>query len=160
MAASDQASGTLTIASITSGRKDASTRGRPMPSIREPQSGVRPRSPVIEASSGSTAISEAYFARLLGLPFIAVMPASTSKEKIAQIAFYGGQSHLAGRRRMHYRLADVGPRRIGTLRLVMGEILGATEAGEPQQPIVALGQDGTYLAVGDGSQMRTNGSAG
>lgn len=62
---------------------------------------------------------------------------------------------LAGRRRMHYRLADVGPRRIGTLRLVMGEILGATEAGEPQQPIVALGQDGTYLAVGDGSQMRT-----
>ena len=48
----------------------------------------------VEASSGSTAISEAYFARLLGLPFIAVMPASTSKEKIAQIAFYGGQSHL------------------------------------------------------------------
>ncbi|SDO76092.1 PLP-dependent cysteine synthase family protein [Pseudomonas jinjuensis] len=55
---------------------------------------LRPEAPVIEASSGSTAISEAYFARLLGLPFIAVMPASTSKEKIAQIAFYGGQSHL------------------------------------------------------------------
>jgi cysteine synthase A len=50
--------------------------------------------PVIEASSGSTAISEAYFARLLGLPFVAVMPASTSKAKIEQIAFYGGQSHL------------------------------------------------------------------
>ncbi|HEY3231386.1 MAG TPA: pyridoxal-phosphate dependent enzyme, partial [Roseiflexaceae bacterium] len=33
--------------------------------------------PVIEASSGSTAISEAYFARLLGLPFIAVMPTGT-----------------------------------------------------------------------------------
>jgi cysteine synthase A len=28
------------------------------------------------------------------LSFIAVMPATTSKEKIAQIAFYGGQSHL------------------------------------------------------------------
>lgn len=55
---------------------------------------LRPGAPVIEASSGSTAISEAYFARLLGLPFIAVMPASTSQEKIAQIAFYGGQSHL------------------------------------------------------------------
>lgn len=50
--------------------------------------------PVIEASSGSTAISEAYFARLLGLPFVAVMPASTSRAKIEQIAFYGGQSHL------------------------------------------------------------------
>jgi cysteine synthase A len=49
---------------------------------------------IIEASSGSTAISEAYFARLLGLPFIAVMPKSTSPEKIAQIAFYGGRSHL------------------------------------------------------------------
>ena len=33
---------------------------------------------VVEASSGSTAVSEAYFAALLGLPFIAVMPASTS----------------------------------------------------------------------------------
>ncbi|UVJ43004.1 PLP-dependent cysteine synthase family protein [Pseudomonas sp. LS1212] len=55
---------------------------------------LHPGAPVIEASSGSTAISEAYFARLLGLPFIAVMPATTSQEKIAQIAFYGGQSHL------------------------------------------------------------------
>ncbi|MEN0106422.1 MAG: PLP-dependent cysteine synthase family protein, partial [Pseudomonas sp.] len=55
---------------------------------------LKPGAPVIEASSGSTAISEAYFARLLGLPFIAVMPATTSKEKIAQIEFYGGKSHL------------------------------------------------------------------
>ncbi|WP_420800836.1 PLP-dependent cysteine synthase family protein [Pseudomonas cavernae] len=55
---------------------------------------LKPGAPVIEASSGSTAISEAYFARLLGLPFIAVVPASTAKEKLAQIAFYGGQSHL------------------------------------------------------------------
>ena len=46
---------------------------------------------VIEASSGSTAVSEAYFAKLLGLPFLAVMPRSTSPEKIAQIEFYGGQ---------------------------------------------------------------------
>jgi cysteine synthase A len=46
---------------------------------------------IVEASSGSTAVSEAYFAQLLGLPFIAVMPGSTSPEKIAQISFYGGQ---------------------------------------------------------------------
>jgi cysteine synthase A len=52
------------------------------------------RTTVVEASSGSTAVSEAYFARLLGLPFIAVMPKSTSPEKIAQIAFYGGQCHF------------------------------------------------------------------
>ena len=49
---------------------------------------------VVEASSGSTAISEAYFARLLGLPFVAVMPRSTSPQKIAAIGFHGGQCHL------------------------------------------------------------------
>ncbi|MFB9659347.1 PLP-dependent cysteine synthase family protein [Glycomyces mayteni] len=50
--------------------------------------------PVIEASSGSTAVSEAYFARMLGLPFTAVMPESTSRAKICQIEFYGGKAHL------------------------------------------------------------------
>ncbi|QNP49632.1 PLP-dependent cysteine synthase family protein [Diaphorobacter aerolatus] len=51
-------------------------------------------STVVEASSGSTAVSEAYFARLLGLPFVAVMPRSTSAEKIALIEFYGGRCHF------------------------------------------------------------------
>ncbi len=51
-------------------------------------------STVIEASSGSTAVSEAYFARLIGLPFVAVIPKSTSVEKIAAIEFYGGRCHL------------------------------------------------------------------
>jgi cysteine synthase A len=55
---------------------------------------IREGGTVVDASSGSTAISEAYFARLLGLRFVAVMPKTTSPEKIAQIAFYGGQSHL------------------------------------------------------------------
>lgn len=50
--------------------------------------------PVIEASSGSTAVSEAYFARLLGLPFLAVMPRGTSPEKVAAIEHYGGQCHF------------------------------------------------------------------
>lgn len=46
---------------------------------------------IIEASSGSTAISEAYFARLLGLKFIAVVPESTTQEKIRLIEFNGGK---------------------------------------------------------------------
>ncbi len=50
--------------------------------------------PIIESSSGSTAVSEAYFAKLLGLRFIAVMPRATSKEKIEQIRFYQGECHL------------------------------------------------------------------
>lgn len=50
--------------------------------------------PVIEASSGSTAVSEAYFAKLLGLPFIAVMPRGTSPAKIARIEAFGGECRL------------------------------------------------------------------
>jgi len=49
---------------------------------------------IIEASSGSTAISEAYFAQILGLPFIAVIPSTTSSRKITQIKAYGGKCHL------------------------------------------------------------------
>src|SRR4051812_40778053 len=55
---------------------------------------LRDGTTVVEASSGSTAISEAYFARLLGLPFVAVMPASTSADKIALIEAQGGRCHL------------------------------------------------------------------
>jgi len=58
---------------------------------------VGPETTIIESSSGSTAVSEAYFARLLGLPFIAVMPKSTARKKIEQIEFYGGQAHLVDR---------------------------------------------------------------
>ena len=46
---------------------------------------------VVDASSGSTAISEAWFARLLGLPFIAVMPACTAPGKIAAVKALGAQ---------------------------------------------------------------------
>lgn len=55
---------------------------------------IREGTTVVEASSGSTAVSEAYFARLLGLPFIAVMPRSTSEEKIGLIELQGGRCHL------------------------------------------------------------------
>ncbi|WP_245437724.1 PLP-dependent cysteine synthase family protein [Mesorhizobium sp. WSM4305] len=55
---------------------------------------VREDTPVVEASSGSTAVSEAYFARMIGVPFYAVMPRSTSREKIAAIEHYGGNCHF------------------------------------------------------------------
>jgi cysteine synthase A len=63
-------------------------------------------STVVEASSGSTAVSEAYFARLLGLPFIAVMPRGTSTEKIAQIEFYGGRCHFVDNASQVYETAQ------------------------------------------------------
>lgn len=55
---------------------------------------VQQGSTVVEASSGSTAISEAYFAQLLGLDFVAVMPATVSPSKIALIEARGGRCHL------------------------------------------------------------------
>ncbi|MEI6896912.1 MAG: PLP-dependent cysteine synthase family protein [Psychromonas sp.] len=61
---------------------------------------------IIEASSGSTAISEAYFARLLGLKFIAVMAKSTSPEKLSLIKDYGGQCHLVDSTDMIYAQSE------------------------------------------------------
>lgn len=55
---------------------------------------VGPTTTLVEASSGSTAVSEAYFARMLGLPFVTVVPRLTSPEKIELIEFYGGTCHF------------------------------------------------------------------
>ena len=61
---------------------------------------------VVEASSGSTAVSEAYFAQLLGLPFIAVMPASTSAAKVALIESQGGRCHFVHESGEVYAVAE------------------------------------------------------
>ena len=61
---------------------------------------------VVEASSGSTAVSEAYFARLIGVPFVAVMPRSTSPEKIALIEREGGRCHFVDEPGAVYREAE------------------------------------------------------
>ena len=55
---------------------------------------IGPTTTVVEASSGSTAVSEAYFARLIGVPFVAVMSRATSPAKIALIEREGGRCHL------------------------------------------------------------------
>ena len=49
---------------------------------------------VVDASSGSTAIAEAWFARLLGLRFTAVMPACTAPAKIRAVESLGGTCDL------------------------------------------------------------------
>jgi len=65
---------------------------------------------VVEASSGSTAVSEAYFAALLGLPFVAVIPVSTSPSKVALIESQSGRCHFVERSSEIYaearRIAD------------------------------------------------------
>ncbi|KAI6217432.1 hypothetical protein M3Y95_01218400 [Aphelenchoides besseyi] len=50
---------------------------------------------IFEASSGNTATSEAYFAQLIGVPFVAVIPTTTDQQKIDKIQKYGGKVHKA-----------------------------------------------------------------
>ena len=78
---------------------------------------IGPGTTVVEASSGSTAVSEAYFARLLGLPFVAVLPASTSPEKIAAIRHHGGRCHKVDDPRTVYAEAERIARESGGLYL-------------------------------------------
>lgn len=67
---------------------------------------IGPDTTVIEASSGSTAVSEAYFARLLGLRFIAVVPALTAAPKLEAIKFQGGEIHRVDDPRTVYDVAQ------------------------------------------------------
>ena len=53
---------------------------------------IGPDTAIVESSSGSTAVSEAYFAKILGLRFIAVVPKGTAQSKLDQIRFYGGET--------------------------------------------------------------------
>jgi len=55
---------------------------------------IGPSSILVEASSGSTAVSEAYFARILGLQFVAVLPQTTSRSKVNAIQAHGGRCHF------------------------------------------------------------------
>ena len=66
---------------------------------------IGPETTVIEASSGSTAVSEAYFARMLGLRFIAVVPRATAAPKLAAIRFYGGEIHAVDDPRSVYEVS-------------------------------------------------------
>ncbi len=66
---------------------------------------IGPDTCVIEASSGSTAVSEAYFAKMLGLRFIAVVPASTAAPKLDAIRFHGGEIHAVDDPRTVYEVA-------------------------------------------------------
>ena len=66
---------------------------------------IGPDTVVIESSSGSTAVSEAYFARMLGLRFIAVVPASTAVPKLDAIRFQGGEIHAVDDPRTVYAVA-------------------------------------------------------
>jgi cysteine synthase A len=55
---------------------------------------LRPGQAAVDASSGSTAISEAWFAQRLGVPFTAVMPRNTGLAKQHEVLALGGYCEL------------------------------------------------------------------
>ncbi|MFN3774918.1 PLP-dependent cysteine synthase family protein [Sphingomonas parapaucimobilis] len=67
---------------------------------------IGPDTCVIESSSGSTAVSEAYFAKMLALRFIAVVPASTAAPKLDAIRFHGGEIHMVDDPRTVYDVSN------------------------------------------------------
>ena len=98
-------------------------------------------STMVEASSGSTAVSEAYFARMLGLPFVAVMPRSTSQRKIELIERYGGRCEFVDSGALVYQRAQ--------------EIADETSAAESWQRTVGrLRRDGPTRAAARASAAR------
>jgi len=66
---------------------------------------------LVDATSGSTAISEAFFARMLGCEFVAVVPRGTTPAKLALIERAGGRCHLVDRPEGIYAEAE----RLGAL---------------------------------------------
>ena len=67
---------------------------------------IGPDTLLVDATSGSTAVSEAYFARLIGLKFVAVIPRSTSPAKIEAIRFHGGDVHMVDSAAEMYAAAE------------------------------------------------------
>ena len=67
---------------------------------------IGPDTLLVDATSGSTAVSEAYFARLIGLRFVAVIPRSTSPAKIDAIRFHGGDVHMVDTAAEMYAAAE------------------------------------------------------
>ena len=73
-----------------------------------------PGQAVIDASSGSTAISEAYFARLLELSYVAVMPRCTAPAKVREIEALGGRCEFVDDgEAVHARAAELARQRGG-----------------------------------------------
>jgi cysteine synthase A len=54
---------------------------------------IRQDTTVVEATAGNTAVATAYFAQLIGVPFVAVVPGRTSPAKRGRIERYGGSCH-------------------------------------------------------------------
>ncbi|MFO7252083.1 MAG: pyridoxal-phosphate dependent enzyme [Actinomycetes bacterium] len=95
--------------------------------------------PVIEATGGNAAVSQAYFARLLGLPFVAVMPRKSSPEKVERIERLGGAVHLVHPPLAIYREAErLAAEEGGHYMDYLGNGAGAVAAGTADDDIAEV----------------------
>lgn len=78
-------------AGTTGSVKDRFARGLVRRAIS--RGAVRRGTPLVEATGGNMAVAEAHVARMLGLPFTAVVPGKTSPDRVARIVERGGAVH-------------------------------------------------------------------
>jgi len=128
---------------------------------------IKDNTVVVEASSGSTAVSEAYFCKLLGLRFIAVMPKSTSSQKVEAIKQLGGDCFLVDNPAHVYeeaeRLAEehkgyyldqflnatrVSDWRNDNVAQSMFDQIGAQTTTAPDWVVMGVGTGGTSATIG------------
>jgi cysteine synthase A len=128
---------------------------------------IGPDTALVEASSGSTAVSEAWFARMLGLRFVAVMPRTTSPAKVAAIMASGGECHFVAEARTVYAEAARLAQELGGVNLdqfsnasrvvdwrrdnIAEELVAQTREATGQVPdwvVMGAGTGGTATTIG------------
>ncbi|WP_328589193.1 PLP-dependent cysteine synthase family protein [Actinomadura logoneensis] len=127
---------------------------------------LRPGAAVVEASGGNAAVAQAYVARLLGHPFVAVMPRRSSPEKIGRIEDHGGTCHLVHPPLAIYEEAERLAGRLGghymNYLAASADAVRASAGGEddighvlferlpavPDWIVVGAGSGGTATAIG------------
>ena len=135
-------------------------------------------STLVDATSGSTAISEAYFAGMLGLEFVAVVPAATTRAKLDLIERAGGRCHLVeraedmyaeaerlGRQPGHHYLDQFGRASVVTdwrgnnnIACSIFEQMAMERHPEPAWIVVGAGTGGTSATIGRYCRYRRTGT--
>ncbi|MFD7655138.1 PLP-dependent cysteine synthase family protein [Actinosynnema sp. NPDC059797] len=121
---------------------------------------VGERTPLVDAASGNTAVAEAHFARLLGLPFTAVVPGRTGRAKLDRIEAHGGRTHpvdppLAVYERARELAADTGGHHLDHLANLAGAVDSPSFApGLAAEVVDAVHPRWVVLGVGTGASSR------
>ena len=135
-------------------------------------------STIIECSSGSTAISEAYFANLLSLNFKAIIPKCTAQRKIHEIEYYGGTCVLVEPHEIYeaatryaggadcyfmdqFTFAERATdwRGVNNIAAAIFEQMKAERCPEPDWIVVGAGTGGTSTTIGRYLRYSNDGSS-